>query len=235
MFQFKSQVQTSSASQFHDSGKPYKTKRRTEQGGFHGFPSNFFSTARLGRDGGGRHDRSAAEAVEGAALALERVDDVHGGDGLAAGVLGVGDGVADDVLEEDLEHAAGLLVDEPGDALHAAPPRQPPDRRLGDPLDVVAEHLPVTLGAALAEPLASLAAPRHGRRRRRFRWLAARERQKSEWNWRRRGGGAWSGIWGKKGEGVLKGDERMEWRGGCRWMGREWTVGIWIAGGGADR
>jgi hypothetical protein len=76
------------------------------------------------------------------ALALERVDDVHGGDGLAARVLGVGDGVADDVLEEDLEHAAGLLVDEPRDALDAAPPGQPPDRRLGDPLDVVAERLP---------------------------------------------------------------------------------------------
>ena len=42
--------------------------------------------------------RLAAEAVEGAALALERVDDVHGGDGLAAGVLGVGHGVADGVL-----------------------------------------------------------------------------------------------------------------------------------------
>ena len=54
----------------------------------------------------------AAEAVEGAALALERVDDVHGGDGLAAGVLGVGHGVTDDVLEEDLEDTAGLLVDE---------------------------------------------------------------------------------------------------------------------------
>ena len=27
--------------------------------------------------------RLAAEAVEGAALALERVDDIHGGDGLA--------------------------------------------------------------------------------------------------------------------------------------------------------
>jgi len=78
-------------------------------------------------------------------------------------VLGVGDGVADDVLEEDLEHAAGLLVDEPGDALHAAPPRQPPDRRLRDPLDVVAEHLPVTLGAALAQALTALAAPRHRR------------------------------------------------------------------------
>jgi hypothetical protein len=107
----------------------------------------------------------AAEAIEGAALALERVDDVHGGDGLAAGVLGVGDSVADDVLEEDLEHAAGLLVDEPGDALHAAPPRQPPDRRLRDPLDVVAQNLPVTLRAALAEPLAALASPRHLRRR----------------------------------------------------------------------
>ena len=57
----------------------------------------------------------AAEAVEGAALALERVDDVHGGDGLAAGVLGVGH-VTDDVLGEDLEDTAGLLVDE-GDAL----------------------------------------------------------------------------------------------------------------------
>jgi hypothetical protein len=85
-------------------------------------------------------------------------------------VLGVGDGVADDVLEEDLEHAAGLLVDEPRDALHAAPPGQPPDRRLGDPLDVVAEHLPVALGAALAQPLAALAAPRHRRRENEGNW-----------------------------------------------------------------
>jgi hypothetical protein len=78
-------------------------------------------------------------------------------------VLGVGDGVADDVLEEDLEHAAGLLVDEAGDTLDATPPGEPPDRRLGDALDVVAEHLAVALGAALAQPLAALAAPRHRR------------------------------------------------------------------------
>ncbi|XBH76201.1 hypothetical protein VPH35_102883 [Triticum aestivum] len=106
----------------------------------------------------------AAESVEGAALALERVDDVHGGDGLAAGVLGVGDGVADDVLQEDLEHAAGLLVDEPRDALHAATASETTDGRLGDALDVVPEHLPVALGAALAQPLPSLAAARHPRR-----------------------------------------------------------------------
>jgi hypothetical protein len=107
-------------------------------------------------------DPSAAKSVEGAALPLERVDDVHGGDGLTAGVLRVGDSVANDVLEEDLEHAAGLLVDEPRDALHAAPSRQPPDRRLRNALDVVAEDLAVTLRAALSQPLPALSAPRHG-------------------------------------------------------------------------
>ena len=51
------------------------------------------------------------ETVEGAALTLESVDDVEGGDGLALGVLGVGDGVTDDTLEEGLEDTTGLLVD----------------------------------------------------------------------------------------------------------------------------
>ena len=64
-----------------------------------------------------RADSLVAEAVEGAALPLEGVDDVKSSDGLAAGVLGVGDGVTDDVLKEDLEDTAGLLVDEAGDAL----------------------------------------------------------------------------------------------------------------------
>jgi hypothetical protein len=71
-------------------------------------------------------------------------------------VLGVGDGIADDVLEEDIEHTvASILVDEAGDVLHAAPPRQSPDRRLGDALDVVAEDLAQTLHAVFV-------APRHG-------------------------------------------------------------------------
>ena len=53
-----------------------------------------------------------AKAVEGAALALEGVADVHGRDRLAASVLRVGDGVADDGLQERLEDRAGLLVDQ---------------------------------------------------------------------------------------------------------------------------
>jgi hypothetical protein len=52
-----------------------------------------------------------AEAVKGAALPLECVDDVEGCDSLALGVLGVCDSVADDALEEGLENAAGLFED----------------------------------------------------------------------------------------------------------------------------
>ena len=103
----------------------------------------------------------AAEAVQGAALPLESVHDVEGRDGLAAGVLGVGDRVADHVLEEHLEHTAGLLVDEPGDALDTAAASQAPDGGLGDTLDVVAQDLAVPLGAALAEALAAFAASGH--------------------------------------------------------------------------
>ena len=104
---------------------------------------------------------SAAEAVESAALALERVDHVHGRDRLALGVLRVGDGVPDHVLQEDLEHPAVLLVDEPGDALDAAAAGQAPDGGLGDALDVVAQHFAVALGAAFAETLPAFAATRH--------------------------------------------------------------------------
>ncbi|XP_040607403.1 uncharacterized protein LOC121142140 [Mesocricetus auratus] len=77
----------------------------------------------------------------GAALALERVDYVHGGDGLALSVLGVGDGVADHVLQEHLQHTAGLLVDEARDALDTTTSSQAADGGLGDALDVVAQNL----------------------------------------------------------------------------------------------
>ena len=53
----------------------------------------------------------SAEPVQGAALSLEGVDDVEGGDGLSLGVLGVGDCVSDDAFEEGLEDTAGFFVD----------------------------------------------------------------------------------------------------------------------------
>ena len=119
----------------------------------------------------GRQDQTAtgedqsshlsAETVEGASLALEGIDDIEGGDGLALGVLGVGDGITDDVLEEDLEDGAGLLVDEAGDTLDTTTTCETTDGGLGDSLDVVTKNLAVTLGTALSETLSSLAAARH--------------------------------------------------------------------------
>ena len=46
--------------------------------------------------------RLTTETVECATLSLEGIDDVEGCDGLALGVLSVGDGVTDDTLEEGL-------------------------------------------------------------------------------------------------------------------------------------
>ena len=106
-------------------------------------------------------ERLAAKAVQGTALTLQGVDDVHGGDGLALGVLCVRDGVTDNVLQEDLEDTARFFVDETADALHAATASQTTDGRLGDALDVITQNFAVPLGSALAESLASFAASSH--------------------------------------------------------------------------
>ncbi|CAG5917160.1 unnamed protein product [Menidia menidia] len=87
----------------------------------------------------------ASETVQSAALPLERVHHVHGGHGLPLGVLGVGDGVPNDVLQEDLEHPAGLLVDEAGDTLDSATAGQAADGGFGDALDVITENFATSL------------------------------------------------------------------------------------------
>ena len=102
-----------------------------------------------------------SESVEGAALTLQSIDDVHGSDGLSLGVLSVGDGISDDVLKEDLEDSTGLFVDEARDTLDTTTTCQTTDGGLGDSLDVVTKHLPVTLGATLSQTFASLTTARH--------------------------------------------------------------------------
>ena len=91
-----------------------------------------------------------SEAVKGASLSLEGIDNVHGSNGLAASVLGVGHSVTDDVLQENLEDGAGLLVDEAGDSLNTASAGKSADSGLGDSLDVVSQDLSVSLSTALA-------------------------------------------------------------------------------------
>jgi hypothetical protein len=103
----------------------------------------------------------ATEAVEGASLPLEGIDDIHGSHGLATRVLGVRYSIPNNVLKEDLEHSTGLFIDQAGDTLHTTTTSQTPDSRLGNALDIVTKNLPVTLCTALSETLAALATTRH--------------------------------------------------------------------------
>jgi hypothetical protein len=91
-----------------------------------------------------------SETVEGLALTLERIDNIHGSDSLTTGMLSVGDRVTDDILKEYLEHTTGLLVDETRDTLDTATTSETADGGLGDALDVIAKDLSVTLGASLS-------------------------------------------------------------------------------------
>lgn len=101
------------------------------------------------------------EAVEGAALTFERIDNVHGGDGLPLGVLSVRDSVTNNVFQENLEHTAGLFVDETGDTFDTTAASQTADSRLRDALDVVAKNFAMTLSATLSQTLASFTTARH--------------------------------------------------------------------------
>ena len=109
----------------------------------------------------GESNSLTAEAVEGAALPLEGIDDIHGGDSLPLGVFGVGDGIPDDVLKEDLEDTTGLLVDEARDTLDTTTASQTADGGLGDTLDVITQDLAMTLGASLSKSLSSFTTSGH--------------------------------------------------------------------------
>ena len=81
------------------------------------------------------YELSTSETIDGSALSLEGIDDVHGCDGFSSGVLSVGDGVPDDPFEEALEDLPGVVVDEGGDSLDSSSAGQSSDRGLGDALN----------------------------------------------------------------------------------------------------
>ena len=102
-------------------------------------------------------DRSAAESVQGSALSLQSVDDVQSGDGLSLGVLGVGHGVSDDVLEELSQNNSGLVVDERADSLDTTSSGESSDGWLGDSKDGLLDSLGrVSLGSLFAGDLSEL-------------------------------------------------------------------------------
>ena len=102
-----------------------------------------------------------SESVEGTSLPLEGIDDIHGGDSLPLGVFGVGDGITDDVLKEDLEDTTGLLVDQARDTLDTTTPRQTANSGLGDSLDVITQDFAMTLSASLSKSFSSFTTSSH--------------------------------------------------------------------------
>jgi hypothetical protein len=78
---------------------------------------------------------SASETVKGSALSLKSIDDIESGDGLSLGVLGVADGISDNVLEEASEDNSGLVIDEGADSLDSTSSGESSDSWLGDTED----------------------------------------------------------------------------------------------------
>ena len=102
-----------------------------------------------------------SESIEGLSLTLQGIDDIHGGDSLPPGMLGVGYRVPDDILKEDLQDTTGLFVDKTRDTLDTTTTGETTDGGLGDALDVVTKDLPVTLGASFSETFASFSTAGH--------------------------------------------------------------------------
>jgi len=95
------------------------------------------------------------ETVQSPSLPLEGIDDIEGGDSLSLCVLGIGNRISNDALEEGLEDTTGLFVDHGGNTLDTTTAGKTADGGLGDALDVVAENLAMAFGAAFPESLAA--------------------------------------------------------------------------------
>ncbi len=99
--------------------------------------------------------RSRTECVP----AVSALHDVHGGDGLSLGGLGVSNGITDHVLQEHLQHTTSLLVDQTGYTFDSAAASETTDGGFSDALDVIPQNFTVTLSASFPSPLPPLPLP----------------------------------------------------------------------------
>ena len=78
-----------------------------------------------------------SESVESTSLSFQSVDDVHGGDSLPFGVLGVSDSITDDIFQENFQDTTGLFVDQTRDTFDTTTTSETTDSWFGDTLDVI--------------------------------------------------------------------------------------------------
>merc|ERR1719189_1367030 len=98
-------------------------------------------------------NRLTAESVQSTSLPLQGIDNIHSSDSLPLGVFSVGDSISDHILKEHLQNTTGLLVDKARDTLDSTTTSQTSDGGLGDTLDIISQHLAVTLSASLSKSL----------------------------------------------------------------------------------
>jgi hypothetical protein len=70
-------------------------------------------------------------------------------------MFGVCDGVTNNVLQENLQNATGLLVDQTRDSLDTSTASQTANSGFSNSLDVLFQVLAMALGTSLAQALAS--------------------------------------------------------------------------------
>jgi len=87
----------------------------------------------------------STKTVQSLALTLQSINHVHRSHGLTTSVFRVGNRVANDILEEHLEHTPGLFVDKARDTFHTTTTGETTDCGFCDSLDVVTEDLAVAL------------------------------------------------------------------------------------------
>ena len=102
-----------------------------------------------------------SETVQGSALSLQGIDDIHGGDSLPLGMLGVGDGITNNVLKENFQDTTGFFIDETRDTFDTTSASKTTDSRLGDTLDVITKYFTMTLSASFSQTFSSLSTSRH--------------------------------------------------------------------------
>jgi hypothetical protein len=102
-----------------------------------------------------------SETIQGAALPLEGIHNVHSCDRLSPCVLGVSDRVTDNILEEDLEDSTGLFVNQTRDTFDTPTTSQTTDSGLGNTLDVITKDFAMTLSASLSKSFSSFSSARH--------------------------------------------------------------------------
>ncbi len=103
----------------------------------------------------------AAEAVQGLALSLQRIDNIHCCYCLSLRMLSVCYCVADNTLKKVLKDTPSFLIDQAANSLDASSASKAADSRLSYALDVITEDLTMTLCASFSKAFTSFSSARH--------------------------------------------------------------------------